>query len=52
MECRTKMLNYECPILNIGDRKGSTSYIDFIQEKVDVWFAACQGDTKLVAAPL
>ena len=24
--------------------------LDFIQEKVDVWFAACQGDTKLVAA--
>lgn len=24
--------------------------LDFIQEKVDVWFAACQGDTMLVAA--
>lgn len=33
MECRTKMLNYECPTLNIGVRKGSTSYIDFIQER-------------------
>ena len=32
-ELINKIYNYECPILNIGDRKGHTGYIDFIQEK-------------------
>lgn len=26
-------MNYDCPLLNIGERKGDTSYIDFIEEK-------------------
>ena len=32
-ELINKIYNYECPILNIGNRKGHTGYIDFIQEK-------------------
>jgi hypothetical protein len=29
---RRKLVNFDCPILNIGDRKGGTGYIDFIKE--------------------
>jgi hypothetical protein len=32
-ESINKIYNYECPILNIENRKGHTGYIDFIQEK-------------------
>ena len=32
-ELINQIYNYECAILNIGDRKGHTGYIDFIQEK-------------------
>ena len=32
-ELISQIYNYDCPILNIGDRKGNTGYIDFIQEK-------------------
>ena len=32
-ELINQIYNYDCPILNIGDRKGHTGYIDFIQEK-------------------
>lgn len=32
-ELINKIYNYECPILKIGDRKGHTGYIDFIQEE-------------------
>ena len=33
LELINKIYNYECPLLNICDRKGHTGYIDFIQEK-------------------
>jgi hypothetical protein len=32
-ELINKIYNYNCPILNIENRKGHTGYIDFIQEK-------------------
>ena len=32
-ELINQIYNYECAILHIGNRKGHTGYIDFIQEK-------------------
>ena len=40
---RNKILNYACPNLNIGDRKGSTGYIDFIKESELGQYAVMKG---------
>ena len=42
--CITKITNYDCPILDVGERRGHTDYIDFIREnEIDKGWSVVKG---------